>query len=139
MLKVFVYGTLKPGESNYLRLCAGKVLEEERAIAFGQLFDLPVGYPAMTTGDRPIQGYLLTFANPDLLNTLDDLEDYRPHRLLEENYYNRREIEIFAPDGQSLGLAWAYFMTVEKIKNLKGIPIPSNCWTPNRAVGEEKG
>lgn len=129
MLKVFVYGTLKPGESNYLRYCAGKVVEEISAIAYGQLFALPVGYPAMTIGDRPIHGYLLTL-DPHLLETLDTLEDYHPHRLLEENYYNRSEIEIFTPDGQSLGLGWAYFMTVEKIKSLGGIPIPSNCWNP---------
>ncbi|NET53980.1 MAG: gamma-glutamylcyclotransferase, partial [Merismopedia sp. SIO2A8] len=42
--KVFVYGTLKPGEVNYDQYCASKVVEEIRAIAFGELFDLPIGY-----------------------------------------------------------------------------------------------
>jgi gamma-glutamylcyclotransferase (GGCT)/AIG2-like uncharacterized protein YtfP len=60
---VFVYGTLKPGENNYQIYCAGKVLAEQRAIAFGRLFSLPAGYPAMTPGDCPVHGFLLSFAN----------------------------------------------------------------------------
>jgi gamma-glutamylcyclotransferase (GGCT)/AIG2-like uncharacterized protein YtfP len=46
-LKVFVYGTLKPGESNYQRYCAENVVEKReairrnpfRVIAFGQLYE----------------------------------------------------------------------------------------------------
>ncbi len=30
-LRVFVYGTLKPGEANYQKYCAGKVVEAKRA------------------------------------------------------------------------------------------------------------
>lgn len=60
---VFVYGTLKPGENNYQIYCAGKVLAEQRAITFGRLFSLPAGYPAMTPGDCPVHGFLLSFAN----------------------------------------------------------------------------
>ncbi|TAH29142.1 MAG: gamma-glutamylcyclotransferase, partial [Oscillatoriales cyanobacterium] len=32
-MKVFVYGTLKPGECNYLRYCEGKVVDALPAIA----------------------------------------------------------------------------------------------------------
>lgn len=42
LVKVFVYGTLKPGESNYQRYCdRSSVVESQRAIALGQLFALP--------------------------------------------------------------------------------------------------
>ena len=39
-MKVFVYGTLKPGECNYLRYCEGKVVDACPAIARGELFAL---------------------------------------------------------------------------------------------------
>lgn len=137
MLKVFVYGTLKPGESNYLQYCAGKVIEEEPAIAFGRIFHLPsCGYPAMTIGDRKVQGYLLSFADPNVLPDLDRLEDYNPHRPPEKNLYNRQQIKIFDRQERSLGLAWAYFMMPEQVERLEGVDLPSGCWT-GRYSGKE--
>lgn len=127
-IKVFVYGTLKPGESNYQRYCVGKVVQEQPAIAFGELFDLPVGYPAMTPGDTPIRGFLLTFADPTILSALDELEDYHPHRTPEENEYYRQQIEIYNQTKQSLGLAWVYLMNQERVKHLGGNPISSGWW-----------
>lgn len=129
MLKVFVYGTLKPGESNYQRYCAGKVVQEERSIAYGELFHLPAfGYPAMTTGYTRVQGYVLSFADADVLHKLDQLEDYDPQRLPEENLYDRKQIETYNLDGRSQGIAWAYFMTSERVEGLGGIFIPSGWW-----------
>jgi gamma-glutamylcyclotransferase (GGCT)/AIG2-like uncharacterized protein YtfP len=129
MLKVFVYGTLKPGEYNYQYFCAGKVVEEKKAIAFGQLFDLSLGYPAMTFGENAVQGFLLTFADPAILSLLDELEDYDPHRSLEENEYYRQQVEIYTPEGEALGLAWAYLMTSEQVQHLEGVLIPSGHWS----------
>lgn len=128
-LKIFVYGTLKPEETNYQRYCAGKVVEAKRAIAFGQLFDLPLGYPAMTIGASPVQGFLLTFADPNVLSILDELEDYDPQRLPEENEYYRQQIDIYSPTGQALGLAWVYLMTSKQVQYLEGSPIPSGWWS----------
>ena len=128
-LKVFVYGTLKPGEVNYKRYCAGQVVEEKRAIALGQLFDLPLGYPAMTPGESPVQGFVLTFTDPTLLSLLDKLEDYEPQRALEENEYYRQQIETYDFEGQTLGLAWAYLMTSEQVQRFQGVPILSGWWS----------
>ena len=66
-MKVFVYGTLKPGECNYRRYCEGKVVEALPAIARGQLFALPIGYPAMVAGEGIVCGFLLRFANCGIL------------------------------------------------------------------------
>ncbi len=128
-LKIFVYGTLKPGEVNYQRYCAGKVVEEKRVIALGQLFDLPLGYPAMTPGESPVQGFVLTFTDPTLLSLLDKLEDYEPQRALEENEYYRQQIETYDFEGQTLGLAWAYLMTSEQVQRFQGVPILSGWWS----------
>lgn len=108
MLKLFVYGTLKPGESNYQRFCAGKVVEEKRAIAIGLLFALPFGYPAMTNGDATVRGYLLTFALKEVLHELDRLEGYHRERPAEQNEYNRQLIETFNLSGEPLETAWVY-------------------------------
>lgn len=129
LLKVFVYGTLKPGESNYQRYCAAKVLEAKRAIALGQLFALPFGYPAMTPGESPVQGFLLSFSDSTVLRHLDWLEDYDSHRPTEQNEYNRLTIEIFNPAFVSLGRAWVYLMTPEQVHAYGGVLLPDGWWS----------
>ncbi|WP_199321519.1 gamma-glutamylcyclotransferase [Microcoleus sp. FACHB-831] len=128
-LKVFVYGTLKPGERNYQKYCAGKVVEAKRAIAFGQLFALPMGYPAMTPGDTPVSGFLLSFANPDILHILDELEDYDPNRAQAQNGYNRVQIDTYKPGGEPLATAWVYLMTPERVSLHRGVLLPLGWWS----------
>ena len=128
-MRVFVYGTLKPGESNYQRYCMGKVLEARRAIAIGQLFALPLGYPAMTLGESPVQGFLLSFPDSTILSHLDWLEDYKPHRPAAENEYIRQEIETYSLAFAPLGLAWIYLMTSEQIRSCGGVLLPNGWWS----------
>jgi len=129
LTQVFVYGTLKPGEANYQVYCAGKLLSAKRAIALGQLFALPLGYPAMTLGSSPVQGYLLSFADPEILRYLDWLEGYDPQRSAIENEYNRQEIETFGTDLASLGFAWTYLMTLEQVHCFGGVLVPDGWWS----------
>ena len=130
-VKVFVYGTLKPGEANYQAYCADKVIEQTRAYTKGQLFHLPPrGYPAMIPGNSRVEGFLLTFADLAILDHLDELEDYQPQRSPQENEYYREEISIYATSGELLGEGWGYFMRVEKVQQLGGILLPSGWWTP---------
>ncbi|MFB2983681.1 gamma-glutamylcyclotransferase [Microseira sp. BLCC-F43] len=129
MFKVFVYGTLKPGEINYQRFCAGKVVEEKRAIAQGHLFALPFGYPAMTPGDGRVQGYVLTFADPEVLDALDRLEDYHRERPPEQNEYNRQLIETFNLSDEPLETAWVYLMSPHLVRSYGGIFLPSGWWS----------
>ncbi|MCG9891985.1 MAG: gamma-glutamylcyclotransferase [Thermosynechococcaceae cyanobacterium MS004] len=98
MLKIFVYGTLKPGQCND-QYCRDRQ-SAETAWARGQLFKLPVGYPAMTKGTQWVKGVLLTFADDTfeenkILSRLDALEDYSPYRPASENEYQRDWIEVF--------------------------------------------
>ncbi|MDJ1169877.1 gamma-glutamylcyclotransferase [Roseofilum sp. BLCC_M154] len=132
MFKVFVYGTLKPGEVNYRRYCEGKIVKEEEAIAWGRLFllPMPMGYPALTVGANRIQGYLLSFQDANLLNQLDQLEGYHPDSPLEDNQYLRQSIPVFRPTGEPLGDALAYLMSVAKIEQYGGTELPDGCWSP---------
>lgn len=124
---IFVYGTLKPGEANFDRYCQN-VLEIQAAIAHGTLYDLPLGYPAMTLGNSPVYGFLLSFAQPQILLELDELEDYRPDRPMEENEYYRQKIQTFSLSHQSLGDAWVYLMELEKAKRLGGVLLSEGQW-----------
>jgi gamma-glutamylcyclotransferase (GGCT)/AIG2-like uncharacterized protein YtfP len=129
VIKVFVYGTLKPGEANYQKYCAGKVVEATEAYTWGQLYNLSVGYPAMTEGNSKVKGVLLTFDNAAILKNLDELEDYDEMRSPELNEYYRKQIAIYCFSGEFLGQAWGYLMTLAKVKQLGGVIFPSESWT----------
>lgn len=127
-LNIFVYGTLKPGESNYQQYCV-QVLEAKRAIAFGKIFALPLGYPAMTSGESLVKGFLLSFANTAILGELDLLEGFDPSKPAAENEYSRQLIETYNPAFVSLGLAWVYVMTPRQIHSLNGVFLPDGWWS----------
>jgi len=126
---VFVYGTLKPNQSNYIAYCAGKAIAQQQAIAYGELFALPMGYPAMTIGNMQIYGYLLTFPDDIILEEMDGLEDYQSDQATSENLYNRQKIETFDLAGNSLGLAWAYLMTKEQVIKFAGSTQTDGWWS----------
>jgi gamma-glutamylcyclotransferase (GGCT)/AIG2-like uncharacterized protein YtfP len=127
-IRVFVYGTLKPGECNYLRYCEGHVTDQFDAIAYGDLYHLPVGYPAMTMGDRPVHGAVLSLDSLSTLHALDGLEDYDPSRLPDENDYNRTKIEVFDGQGVSRGVVWVYLMNKDKVIQQGGSLLPEGIW-----------
>lgn len=131
-LNVFVYGTLQPGEFYYSQYCAEKVVTRCRAIAHGQLFDLPAGYPAMTKGEGIVHGFLLSFDDIGVLASLDELEDYHPERPDTENEYQRQRVEVFTLNHRPLGFAWTYLMSIEQATQLGGILIPHGKWSARR-------
>ncbi|MBP0015594.1 MAG: gamma-glutamylcyclotransferase [Roseofilum sp. SBFL] len=130
MFKVFVYGTLKPGEVNYQRYCEGRIVKEEEAIAWGRLFLLPMGYPGLTVGTKRIEGYVLHFQDSHLLDQLDQLEGYHPDSPLEDNQYLRQLMPVFRPTGEPLGDALVYVMSVEKIEGYGGTELLNGSWSP---------
>ncbi len=129
LIHIFVYGTLKPGECNYQRYCQGRVVQERIAIAQGQLFNLSLGYPGMTTGEDWISGIVLSFSTPEIFQDLDCLEDYQPHRSPEENEYQRQKIQTYTPNQQPLEMAWVYLMNQTKIKQYQGVYLPTGNWS----------
>ncbi|RUS94701.1 gamma-glutamylcyclotransferase [Dulcicalothrix desertica PCC 7102] len=140
MIKVFVYGTLKPGEENYTKYCADRVIDSLPAFTMGKLYTLPQGYPAMTLGNSPVWGYMLYFADSDILAELDQLEDYHPSRQSSENLYNRRYINIFSQDHtnttpgrpQRIGEVWAYLMEEKLVHQLGGTLQDDGLWSASK-------
>lgn len=118
LLPFFVYGTLRPGESNYLKLLAGIDLEHEPATLDGVVLHNGPGYPYMyrhssgiVTGDllyldRRPQRYAAE------LQRLDELEGYDPLAHGQPtNHYDRHLVTVTDSDGTEIQ-AWAYFAGV---------------------------
>lgn len=134
IVNVFVYGTLKPGEANYQKYCADKVLTVQSAIAHGELFALPFNYPAMTLGNSIVQGFLLSFPSSaqlttSVLNELDWLEGYDPYSEDQNNEYNRQSIATYNLNFAPLTTAWAYLMTPEQVQACGGVCLPDGWWS----------
>lgn len=131
-VKVFVYGTLKPGERYHRAYCDEFLVDAIPAIAQGHLYHLPAphNYPAMTEGKGNVLGYLLRFSSEKVLIRLDDLEDYDPQRPPSQNLYDRRWIEIVDHTGNDLGQAWGYMMAEATVRQFQGIPVESGNWRP---------
>lgn len=136
MLPIFVYGTLKPGEINHT-VCAHYVQAVAPAIAYGSLYHLPFGYPAMSLdASHWVVGCLLHFSDPQLLTILDQFEQHDPsvfQRLfpttdLATHQYQRTRIQTYTPQQHPLTLAWSYTMTTAQIQQLNGTKTAHNHW-----------
>ncbi|BAQ65698.1 gamma-glutamylcyclotransferase [Geminocystis sp. NIES-3709] len=128
MIRVFVYGTLKPGGKYYKIYCQGKTLREIECWTKGKLFALSVGYPAMVKGEDQVFGYLLSFASFKDVENLDKLEGYSGIPYSPSNEYDRVKIMVYDEANQPIEDAWAYFMTEQKVKTLNGVYLPSGQW-----------
>ena len=140
MSKVFVYGTLKPGEAYYQAYCAPYVVNATPAMAQGYLFHLPQGYPAMTVGqatsemlgEQWIMGVLLHFRDDAAIAQIDEFEDYNPALADTDNDYLRQLRPVFSQKHQPLGAAWIYLMTPQQVQRYGGIPISTGVWSQHQ-------
>lgn len=133
VIRVFVYGTLKPGFQNYDRYCAGRITQTVPGLIQGCLYQLALGYPGLTVGERWIRGVVLEFTDAGLLAALDDLEDYQPHRPLSENEYSREWASVFDLDYNPAGSAWVYRMTPTQVQEHHGQLLTTDEWLGNPA------
>jgi gamma-glutamylcyclotransferase (GGCT)/AIG2-like uncharacterized protein YtfP len=129
MLAVFVYGTLKPGEAAYKRYCEPYVVKAQVAWVQGHLFHLPQGYPALTEGDRWVEGTWLQLRDAAAIAQMDAFEDYIPTRPDTENLYVRRPCDVFSRARRPLGRAWVYRMERQQVLALGGIEVPTGVWS----------
>ncbi|WP_407569964.1 gamma-glutamylcyclotransferase family protein [Deinococcus altitudinis] len=127
---VFVYGTLMPGECNAaVARAAGTPAGQERATLSGYaLFDLrPEGYPALTTGDHTVQGWLLHYGAdqwPTALVHLDDLEGLH----LTPPLYTRTQAQASTATGTQT--VWVYlYARPERLAEPGCVAVPSGDWT----------
>jgi gamma-glutamylcyclotransferase (GGCT)/AIG2-like uncharacterized protein YtfP len=99
------------------------------AFTWGDIYHLSLGYPGMVVGNNKVRGVLLTFAQESILWELDELEDYRPDRVPEQNQYQRRRIPVYDLSEEYLGEAWGYLMGIETVRRYKGKLVEGGWWT----------
>lgn len=126
--QVFAYGTLKPGEMAFRRFCEPYVIDKQDVLAPGRLYNLSLGYPALTLESGWVQGTLLTLSTATALAKLDGFEAFYPDHP-QDSEYQRIWHRIYAPDQTFLTYAWAYAMTKEQIEALGGEWLPNGFWT----------
>ena len=119
--QIFVYGTLKCGESNH-RLIADKYVEVRPAVTYGMLFDLGAYPAAWLRGNRHIYGEVFQFENVEsILQVLDKLEGV-------PTLYRRVCIPVLDPETLDVDgtEAWAY--EYNRILG-KDLLIPAGVWS----------
>lgn len=127
--RVFVYGTLQPGGFYWSRFCEGRAEVVGRARVRGHLYDLSVGYPGVwLDGAGWVWGVLLELAGPRVLQAIDGLEGFDPNRPAEQNEYERRRVEAFDEEGNSLGRVWVYGMSPKRIGEMGGCLLEDGIW-----------
>jgi gamma-glutamylcyclotransferase (GGCT)/AIG2-like uncharacterized protein YtfP len=110
---VFVYGTLRPGQSNYRRLLEGRTADERTAIAEGlALVGSGIPYAVKHPGARVV-GTLITITPAlygEILADLDALEGYHAHRPA-TSHYIRTTRSVIATNPLRGGGTWETFHT----------------------------
>jgi gamma-glutamylcyclotransferase (GGCT)/AIG2-like uncharacterized protein YtfP len=141
-LRLFVYGTLKPGEANFDRYCS-TLLSAKPAWVQGQLYALNLGYPGLVLGGSGlVSGLLLEFDDPGVLDPIDELEDYRADRAADQNEYQRQWCRAFCgnpEDVVTIG-AWVYGMRADRVLKLGGV-ILDGSWSQEiqQKIGQQQG
>ena len=81
----------------------------------------------MTSEAGWVKGVRLEFDNVGVLEAIDAFEAYYPEAPKHSDYH-RRSLELFTPQRQPLGIAWAYVMDRSKVLQWGGWPIASGNW-----------
>lgn len=101
---VFVYGTLRPGQYNFIRLGLDKNDQVEvigPAVLSGAcMYSIHDMYPAVVEGEDAVVGELLRILNPKAGENMDRLEGH-------PNFYKRKLVNV--SDGAQAIPAWVYY------------------------------
>lgn len=119
MSTLFVYGTLMTGGGREAML---RGLRREAATVRGTLYDLPAGYPAITTGDGTVTGEVVYDVDDARLAVLDRFEG------VAEGLYRREHVVVQA--GTVSLAAFVYVMDDPVARG--GRLVASGKWRPVR-------
>ncbi|WP_439022466.1 gamma-glutamylcyclotransferase family protein [Bacillus thuringiensis] len=126
MHRVFVYGTLRRGETN-AHYMQGATCIADGAWTYGKLFDTNEGYPAMIySNEDKVYGEVYE-VNKAVLQKLDELEEYTGNaesdlydRITETIYLGDREMRAFVYVAQDKEMLKKVIISGDWVKYQKG-------------------
>lgn len=138
LTRVFVYGTLMPGERNAHVAAQGGAFKARpaRLPGFRLLHLLPEAYPAVVPGESGdgVCGYVLTYAPGDwqaalpFLDALEGVDEVPP-------LYTRERVDVTLEGGGTQAV-WVYvYANAARLARPGVLPIPNGDWrrAPDRA------
>lgn len=125
MEKIFVYGSLRQEFWNHDKVLKNRLRNIELGTICGELYHLPAGYPAITTGTDTIHGEVCTLSQAKHLKSIDLLEGYTGDPSI-DLYTREKKVVTFA-DGHTEE-CWVYVYMDENYVKRKGQYIPHGDW-----------
>lgn len=125
MEKIFVYGSLLQDFWNHDRVLKNRVRSIEKGTIVGDLYHLPAGYPAITSGENRIYGEVCTLSHPKHLKSIDLLEGYSGDPKID--LYKREKRTVTLKDGSTTE-CWVYVYVDENYVKRKGKYIAHGDW-----------
>jgi gamma-glutamylcyclotransferase (GGCT)/AIG2-like uncharacterized protein YtfP len=111
--RVFVYGTLRPGQHNH-KWAKGAVHIGPAMMPGLVMYDLG-GFPAVLKGNGDVYGDLLEITDEEQVRSMDQLEGHPTFYCREEMFTDK-------------GTAWVYIFKDEGIKRRKELVLPTGDW-----------
>ena len=125
MEKIFVYGSLLKDFWNHDRVLKNRVRCIEKGTIKGELYHLPAGYPAITSGENLIHGEICTLSHNKHLKSIDLLEGYTGDEKID--LYTREKRTVTLQDGSTTE-CWVYIYMDENYVKRKGKYIEHGDW-----------
>ena len=126
MEKIFVYGSLLKDFWNHDRVLKNRVRSIKKGTIQGELYHLPAGYPAITSGSNLIHGEVCTLTHSKHLKSIDLLEGYTGDSNID--LYTREKRTVTFPDGSTTE-CWVYIYMDESYVTQKGKYIAHGDWS----------
>ena len=125
MEKIFVYGSLLKDFWNHDRVLKNRVRSIEKGTIQGELYHLPAGYPAITSGENLVHGEICTLSHNKHLKSIDLLEGYTGDEKID--LYTREKRTVTLQDGSTTD-CWVYIYMHPDYVRRKGKHIPHGDW-----------
>lgn len=126
-MKLFVYGTLRPGSTAFEKYLQQYCLNSQDAYIYGSLYQMKDRtFPALLAGNRMIRGVLFELCDDFDWKNLDLYEEYIAENHV-DNLYNRSLSKVFTRNDEEVdAYVYWYNLTRTQAKEELGHLIESN-------------
>lgn len=125
MEKIFVYGSLRQEFWNHDKVLKNRLRSIVPGTICAELYHLPAGYPAITSGNDTVYGEVCTLSQAKHLKSIDLLEGYTGDPSID--LYTREKKTVTYADGTQED-CWVYIYMDENYVKQKGQYVAHGDW-----------